>query len=75
MSKMRTRYVPGPGFYNPKFNDSLTNEIDNLTETGKKGAIFSTVKRFNVDNKNILGPGSYNPNYDLSSKKGVAISK
>jgi hypothetical protein len=75
MSKMKTRYVPGPGFYNPKLNDSLTNALESLNDSNKKGAIFSTVKRFNVDKKNLIGPGSYDTNYDTLSKKGIAISK
>ncbi len=66
--------MPGPGFYNPKLNDSLTNALENLNDSNKKGAIFSRVKRFDVDKKNLIGPGSYDVNYENRSKKGVAIS-
>lgn len=75
MSKMRTRYVPGPGFYNPKSNDSLTDAINNLADSGKKGPILSTVKRFDVDKKNIIGPGSYDLKLDSLSKKGGLMSR
>ncbi len=74
MSKMRTKYAPGPGFYNPN-NNSFSNEVDNLIETGNKGAVFSSVKRFNVDKKDILGPGAYDVQNNSFSKKGGLMGK
>lgn len=74
MSKMRTKYGPGPGFYNPN-NNSFTQEIESLTEANKKGAIFSTVKRFNTDKKIMLGPGEYQVKDESFSKKGGKFSK
>lgn len=33
-----------------------------MTDSSKKGAVFSSVKRFNVDMKNLIGPGAYKIN-------------
>lgn len=44
-------------------------------EAAKKGAAFSTVKRFNVDKLSLLGPGSYDTLNDSFSKKGGLIGK
>jgi hypothetical protein len=75
MSKMRTKYVPGPGTYDTSQSNSFTDALDAINETGRKGAVFSTVKRFDADKKTIIGPGSYNLDYDSLSKKGGHIPK
>ena len=72
---MRTRVVPGPGTYNINKCDTFTSTLNSIVESSKNGAIFSSVKRFSVDKKSIVGPGTYEPKDDSFSKKGGLISR
>ena len=62
ITKRKTKYTPGPGFYNQE--DNRHNE---------NGAIFSTSRRFSEDHGSATGPGRYQVKEE--KKKSISFSK
>lgn len=63
ITKRRTKYSPGPGFYNQFKNEGAEDA----------GVTFPVSKRFAEDKSSSLGPGKYKIHED--KKKSLPLSK